>query len=291
MKLAWIGTGVMGSSMVRRLLSAGHEVTVHSRTRVKSEPLLKEGALWASSPAAAAHRAEAAFTMVGYPKEVREVVLGGEGLARNPPRGQVWIDMSTTDPSLAVEIQREAVARHCEALDAPVTGGDVGAREGRLSIMVGGASELFCRFKPVFDVLGATVVHHGGPGNGQRAKLSNQIVIAGTMIGVCESLLYAKTQGLDSSKLLSSISKGSAGCWTLENLAPRILKGNFEPGFLVDHFVKDMGLVLDDCHRAGLRLPGLELVHQLYMSVQKLGHGRKGTHALMMALEHMNRRG
>ncbi|MGE4159683.1 MAG: NAD(P)-dependent oxidoreductase [Planctomycetota bacterium] len=289
MRIAWIGTGVMGTSMVRRLLLAGHSVTVHTRTRSRAESLLGEGAQWAGSPQEAASGAEAAFTMVGYPHEVREVVLGERGLSAQPPKDQVWVDMSTTDPSLSEEIHRKAESCNCKALDAPVTGGDVGAREGRLSIMVGGHPEIFQRFKPVFEVMGSTVVHHGGPGAGQRAKLSNQIVIAGTMIGVCESLLYARRQNLDPEKLLGSISKGSAGCWTLENLAPRILRGNFEPGFLVDHFVKDMGLVLEDCHRSSLRLPGLELVHRLYMSVQELGHGRKGTHALMMALEHLNR--
>lgn len=289
MKLAWIGTGVMGTSMVRRLLAAGHAVTVHTRTRARAEALLKEGATWAGSPREAAEGAEAAFTMVGYPQEVRDVVLGEDGLSTKPPKGQVWVDMSTTAPDLSEEIHKEAASKHCEALDAPVTGGDIGAREGRLSIMVGGSPEVFLRLKPVFEAMGTTVVHHGGPGAGQRAKLSNQIVIAGTMIGVCESLLYARRQNLDPEKLLGSISKGSAGCWTLENLAPRILKGNFEPGFFVDHFVKDMGLVLEDCRRTGLRLPGLELIHRLYMSVQELGFGRKGTHALMMALENLNR--
>lgn len=286
--LAWIGTGVMGASMCRHLLKAGYPVTIYSRTRAKAEALLAEGATWAATPRDAAASADIVFTMVGFPADVREVYLGADGILEGVKRGAIVVDMTSTSPSLAAEIARRAEEVGASALDAPVSGGDVGARNAALSIMVGGDSGALETVRPLFEKMGKTIIHQGGPGAGQHTKLCNQIVVAGTIIGVCESLYYGKRAGLDLATMLQSIRGGAAACWTLENLAPRVLQGNFDPGFFVDHFVKDMGLVLDECTRMGITLPGLQTVHQVYTRVQALGHGSKGTHALYLALEEMN---
>lgn len=287
MKLGWIGTGIMGRSMCGHLLAAGHEIAVHTRTREKAQPLLDAGATWAATPREAAADAEIVFTMVGFPADVREVYFGEAGLLGAAKPGQLFVDMTTTEPSLAVEIAAAARAKGASAVDAPVSGGDVGARNATLSIMVGGAPEDVARVRPLFELMGRNIVHQGGPGAGQHTKMCNQIVIAGTMIGVCESLVYAARAGLDLETMLSSIRSGAAGCWTLDNLAPRVITRNFDPGFFVEHFIKDMGIALDEARRMQLPLPGLALVHQLYVAVQAQGHGRKGTHALVLALEHM----
>jgi len=287
MKLGWIGTGIMGRSMCGHLLAAGHEIAVHTRTREKAQPLLDAGATWAATPREAAADAEIVFTMVGFPADVREVYFGEAGLLGAAKPGQLFVDMTTTEPSLAVEIAAAARAKGASAVDAPVSGGDVGARNATLSIMVGGAPEDVARVRPLFELMGRNIVHQGGPGAGQHTKMCNQIVIAGTMIGVCESLVYAARAGLDLETMLSSIRSGAAGCWTLDNLAPRVITRNFDPGFFVEHFIKDMGIALEEARRMQLPLPGLALVHQLYVAVQAQGHGRKGTHALVLALEHM----
>jgi 3-hydroxyisobutyrate dehydrogenase len=225
---------------------------------------------------------------VGFPPDVREVYLGPEGLLAGAKSGAILVDMTTTQPSLAREIYDTARPRGISTVDAPVSGGDVGARNATLSIMVGGDREVVERIRPLFEAMGKSVVHQGGPGAGQHTKMCNQIVIAGTMIGVCESLLYGYKAGLDLETMLQSIRGGAAGCWTLDNLAPRVLKRNFDPGFFVEHFIKDMGIALDEAGRMGISLPGLALVHQLYRAVQAQGHGRCGTHALMLALETMS---
>jgi 3-hydroxyisobutyrate dehydrogenase len=196
--------------------------------------------------------------------------------------------MSTTEPSLAIEIAQAAARRNAHALDAPVSGGDIGARNATLSIMAGGDAGALARVRPLFEAMGRTIVHEGGPGSGQHTKMCNQIVIAGTMIGVCESLLYGARAGLDLNTMLQSIRGGAAGCWTLENLAPRVLNGNFDPGFLVEHFIKDMGIALDEAARMKVALPGLALVRQLYLAVAAQGHGRAGTHALYLALRKLS---
>jgi len=286
--LGWIGTGIMGRSMCGHLLAAGHPVTVFSRTRAKAEPLLADGAAWADSPAAVARASEIVFTMVGVPADVRDVYFGDNGLISALAPGAIVVDMTTTEPSLATEIASAAAAKDARAVDAPVSGGDVGARNATLSIMVGGDADAVATVRPLFDRLGKHIVHQGGPGTGQHTKMCNQIVIAGTMIGVCESLVYGAKAGLDLETMLSSIKSGAAGCWTLENLAPRVLKRNFDPGFLVEHFIKDMGIALAEARRMHLALPGLALVQQLYVAVQAQGHGRKGTHALVLALEHLS---
>ena len=315
MDLGWIGTGIMGRSMCGHLLAAGHSVTVFSRTPSKAEDLLARGATWAPTPRAVAEASDVVFTMVGFPQDVRDVYFGAHGLLATSPAGvaagqpwaaavqdkpdavvpghqarknQLFIDMTTTEPSLAIEIAAAAGALGGSAVDAPVSGGDVGARNAALSIMIGGEPDAVARARPLFEILGKNIVHQGGPGAGQHAKMCNQIVIAGTMIGVCESLVYGARAGLDLETMLTSIKSGAAGCWTLENLAPRVIKRNFDPGFLVEHFLKDMGIALEEARRMKLALPGLALVHQLYVALQAQGHGRGGTQALVLALEHIS---
>ena len=286
--IGWIGTGVMGVSMCGHLRQAGYPVTVFSRTKAKTQPLLDRGASWADSPRAVAEQSTVIITMIGFPRDVREVYFGPEGILAGARPGSILIDMTTTEPALSQEIAAAASARGLQAIDAPVSGGDVGAKNATLSIMVGGEHNTVERVRPLLERLGKKVIYQGGAGAGQHTKLSNQIVIAGTMAGVCESLLYGFKAGLDLTQMLESIRGGAAACWTLDNLAPRILQRNFDPGFFVEHFVKDMGIALDEAKRMNLTLPGLTLVHGLYQRVQALGHGRSGTHALMLALEELS---
>ena len=278
----------MGATMAGHFLARDHALTVFSRTRSKAEGLLQRGARWAESPARVADESDVVFTMVGFPQDVFDVYLGEEGLVHQARAGMVFVDMTTAPPSLAGTIAEAVKVRGAHFLDAPVSGGDVGARNASLSIMVGGETGVVETIRPFFESLGKTIVHQGATGAGQHAKLCNQITIAGTMIGVCESLLYGYRAGLDLETMLQSIRGGAAACWALDNLAPRILVRNFAPGFFVEHFVKDMGLALEEAKRMGLVLPGLSLVHQLYLAVQAHGHGRSGTHALMVALEELS---
>jgi 3-hydroxyisobutyrate dehydrogenase len=286
-RIGWIGIGVMGRSMCGRLMARGSPTTIHTRTKERARPLLDAGAAWAQSPQAVAEGSDIVFTMVGFPADVRDVYFGGAGVLQGARPGTTLVDMTTTEPRLAREIYEAARARGVRAVDAPVSGGDVGAREGTLSIMAGGDPETVEALAPFFRALGRNIVHQGAAGAGQHTKMCNQIVIAGTMIGVCESLLYGYKAGLNLDTMLSSIRGGAAACWTLENLAPRILRRNFEPGFIVEHFIKDMGIALDEARRMGLPLPGLALVQQLYVAVQAQGKGRRGTHALTLALERL----
>jgi 3-hydroxyisobutyrate dehydrogenase len=283
-RLGWIGTGVMGSQMAGRLLDAGFSVCVHSRTQTKARTLLERGAGWAASPEAVAASSDVVFTMVGLPADVREVGLGERGVLRGLAPGAVWVDMTTSEASLAVEIAEQAAQKGGYALDAPVSGGDVGARDGTLSIMIGGDADVARALEPCWRVLGKTFVHQGGPGAGQHTKLVNQILVASSMIGVCEALVYASRAGLDLASVLRSVSTGAAGSWTLANLAPRMIAGDFAPGFMVEHFVKDMGLALAEAERLRIALPGLSLVKQLYAAVQARGEGRLGTQALIKVL-------
>ncbi|HSA60956.1 MAG TPA: NAD(P)-dependent oxidoreductase [Nitrospiraceae bacterium] len=286
--IGWIGTGVMGAAMCGHLLDAGYCVTVHSRTRAKAQSLLDRGAKWADSPQAVAASAEIIVTMVGFPADVREVYFGHSGIFNGLKPQSILIDMTTTSPTLSREIVERASAFSCSAIDAPVSGGDIGARNATLSIMIGGTKQAVQTAMPLFERLGKTIVHQGEAGSGQHAKLCNQIVIAGTMVGVCESLLYGYKSGLDLNGLLESIRGGAASCWTLDHLAPRILRRNFDPGFFVEHFLKDMAIVLEESKRMNLTLPGLTVAHGLYQSVVALGHSRQGTHALMLALEQLS---
>jgi 3-hydroxyisobutyrate dehydrogenase len=286
--LGWIGTGIMGRSMCGHLLAKGYPVTVFSRTKARADGLVEQGARWADSPGQVAAAADIVFTMVGFPADVRDVYFGDAGVLGSLRAGAIAVDMTTTEPSLAIEIATATAATGAAAVDAPVSGGDVGARNATLSIMVGGDATAVARVTPLFEIMGKNIVHQGGPGAGQHTKMCNQIVIAGTMIGVCESLLYGTRAGLNLETMLGSIRSGAAGCWTLENLAPRVLKRNFDPGFVVEHFIKDMGIALAEASRMKLAMPGLALVHQLYVAVRAQGHGLKGTHALMLALEQLN---
>jgi len=287
-RIGWIGTGVMGASMCGHVLRQGYAVTIHNRTKAKAQPLLDAGASWADSPEAVARQCEVVFTIVGFPEDVREVYMGKHGLLAGAGPGNIMVDMTTTRPSLSREIYEAAKARQVSTIDAPVSGGDVGAREARLAIMVGGDKDAVDAVLPLLGVMGKNIVHQGGAGAGQHTKMCNQIVIAGTMIGMCESLLYGYRAGLDLETVLMSIGGGAAGCWSLTNLAPRVLKRDFEPGFFVEHFIKDMGIALDEAKLMNLALPGLALVHQLYLAVRAQGHGKAGTQALMLALEQMS---
>jgi len=287
-RIGWIGTGVMGSPMCSHLMDRGYPTTVYNRTKIKAQPLIEKGAAWADSPKVVAKNADVIFTMVGFPDDVRDVYFGDDGVLAGIRAGCVVVDMTTTEPSLAKAIYDAAKHRRAAAVDAPVSGGDVGARKGMLSIMAGGDKETVDCIMPLLQAMGCNIVYQGGPGAGQHTKMCNQITIAGTMVGVCEALLYGYRAGLDLETVLQSIGGGAAGCWTLNNLAPRILKRNFDPGFFVEHFIKDMGIALDEAQRMNLGLPGLALVHQLYLAVQAQGHGKKGTHALMLALEQLS---
>ena len=283
-RVGWIGTGVMGLAMCGHVLDAGYAVTVHNRTRARAEPLLERGAQWADTPAAVASASDVVCSIVGYPADVRAVVLGDDGALSGAAPGSVLVDLTTSEPSLAVEIAAAAAANGVASVDAPVSGGDVGARNATLSIMVGGDEEAVGRVRPLLDAVGKTIVRQGGPGAGQHTKMVNQTLIAGAMIGVCEALLYAYKAGLDLETVLRSVEPGAAGSWSLTNYAPRMLKGDFEPGFVVEHFVKDMGIALAEARRMNLSLPGLALAQQLYVALMAQGKGRKGTQSLILAL-------
>jgi 3-hydroxyisobutyrate dehydrogenase len=287
-RLAWIGLGVMGSSMCGRLMDAGYRVTVHNRTRAKAEPLLARGAEWADTPRAAAAEADAAFSIVGFPADVRAVALGADGMLAGLRSGSVLVDMTTSEPALAVEIARAAAERDVAAVDAPVSGGDIGARNGTLSIMVGGDRGAFDRLLPCWQAMGSKWVWQGPAGAGQHAKVVNQTLIAGNMVGVCEALLYAQRAGLNLDSVLESVGSGAAGSWSLANLAPRMIRGDYAPGFYVEHFLKDLDIALQEARHMHLNLPGLELAERLYRGVAAQGHARSGTQALIQALATMN---
>ncbi|HWY87908.1 MAG TPA: NAD(P)-dependent oxidoreductase [Gemmataceae bacterium] len=286
-RVGWIGTGVMGRWMCQHLLSKGYKATVYNRSKDKAGPLLELGAAWADSPQQVAQNADVTFGIVGFPKDVREVYLGPKGALAGAKAGSVLVDMTTSDPSLAREIYDAAKAKGVASVDAPVSGGDVGAKNAALSIMIGGAREVVEAVTPLFECMGKTIIHQGEPGAGQHTKMVNQILIASTMVGVCEALLYGYKAGLDLEKVLKSVSVGAAGSKSLEVLGPRILARNFEPGFYVEHFIKDMGIALDESKRMGLVMPGLALANQLYLAVAAQGYGRKGTQALALALENI----
>jgi 3-hydroxyisobutyrate dehydrogenase len=270
--------------MCGHLMNKGFSATVFTRTRKKAEPLLEAGASWADSPREVAENSDVVFSIVGFPHDVREVMLGPQGALAGSRAGTILVDMTTSEPSLAEEIYRAAREKDVWSVDAPVSGGDVGAREARLSIMIGGDAEVVAALQPCWEAMGKTIVHQGGAGAGQHTKMVNQTLIATNMIGVCEALLYAYKAGLDLNTVMQSVASGAAGSWSLSNLGPRIIENNFDPGFFVEHFIKDMGIALAEAKQMGLSLPGLALGHQLYLAVQAQGHGRDGTHALHLAL-------
>lgn len=287
-RIGWIGTGVMGSSMVGHLMAAGFRATVFTRSKSKAQPLIDRGAQWAATPKAVAEQSDVIFSIVGFPSDVRSVMLGADGALAGSKSGNVLVDMTTSEPSLAVEIHDEAKKKGVHSVDAPVSGGDIGAKNATLSIMIGGDKEIVESLQPLFGAMGKTIVHQGGAGAGQHTKMANQILIATNMIGVCESLLYGYKAGLDLPTMLQSVGPGAAGSWSLNNLGPRIMNNNFDPGFFVEHFIKDMGIALSEAKRMNLSLPGLALGEQLYLSVKAKGWGRNGTHALMLALAEMS---
>lgn len=278
--IGFIGTGVMGKSMAFNLLKKGYQVFVYTRTKAKANELLEKGAKWADSPKEVAQQANVIITIVGFPSDVEETYFGDNGLIANAKPGTYLIDMTTSKPGLAVKIHEKAKKRGIRALDAPVSGGDIGAREGRLSIMVGGDEDDFKAVMPVFEALGTNIVYQGTAGSGQHAKMCNQIVIASGMIGVAESMAYAKKSGLDPERVLTSITSGAAGSWALSNLAPRMIKGDFEPGFYIKHFIKDMGIALEEAEKMGMEIPGVSLARTMYEKLAEQGEENSGTQAL-----------
>lgn len=278
--IGFIGTGVMGKSMAGHLLNAGYSLVVYSRTKDKALELLNQGAEWAATPKELAKKASLTFTMVGYPTDVEEIYFGENGLIQNGTSGSYFVDMTTSAPSLAVRIYEEAKEMGIQAIDAPVSGGDVGAKEAKLSIMVGGEKEAFEAVRPILELLGTNVIYQGNPGAGQHTKMCNQIAIASNMIGVCEAIIYAEKAGLDPENVLNSITTGAAGSWSLSNLAPRMLAGNFEPGFYIKHFIKDMKIAIEEAERMGMEVPGLSLAKSLYDQLAESGEENSGTQAL-----------
>jgi len=286
--IGWIGTGVMGRWMCQHIMDKGFRTAVFSRTGEKAMPLLEKGAVWADSPGKLAEMSDVIFTMVGFPHDVRQVYMGSEGILSGAKPGSILVDMTTTQPALSQEIYAQAKEKGIYAIDAPVSGGDVGARNAQLSIMTGGDAEAVEAVMPLLRAMGKKIIHQGKAGAGQHTKMCNQIVIAGTMIGMCESLIYGYRAGLDLETMLSGISGGAAACWSLDNLAPRILKREFGTGFFVKHFLKDMGIALEEAAAMNLCLPGLALAAQLYQSVKALGGEEMGTQSLILALEQMS---
>ncbi|AZB42600.1 NAD(P)-dependent oxidoreductase [Bacillus sp. FJAT-42376] len=279
-KAAFIGIGVMGKSMAGHLMDKGYSLSVYTRTKTKADELIKKGAIWADTVQEAAAEADFVITMVGYPHDVEAIYLGENGIIESAKTGAILIDMTTSKPSLAIRIADAARSRGLEAIDAPVSGGDVGAREAKLAIMAGGDRDAFEKCLPLFEAMGNNIVYQGPAGSGQHTKMSNQIAIASGMIAACEALAYAEKSGLDPENVLKSISTGAAGSWSLSNLAPRMLKGNFEPGFYVKHFIKDMKIAKEESESFGMKVPGLDLALSLYEKLEEMGEENSGTHAL-----------
>jgi 3-hydroxyisobutyrate dehydrogenase len=288
--IGWIGTGVMGASMCGHLLAAGYEVTVTTRSRDKAQPLLDQGAVWAETPKAVARSSRIVFSMVGFPEDVHAVVLGPDGVLAGARKGDTLVDMTTSSPDLARTIFEAGAARQVDVLDAPVSGGDIGAREATLAIMVGGPRNVFERVRPLFEIMGKTISLMGPSGAGQHTKMANQVLIAGTMIGVVESLLYTQRAGMDLHQVIDVIGKGAASSWSINTLGRRIADGDFSPGFYIKHFVKDMGIALEEARRMRLSLPGLALVNQFYLSAVAMGWEDLGTQGLFRVLAAMNAR-
>lgn len=285
-KIAFIGTGVMGSSIIKHLLNANYEVTIFTRSKEKAEALIGQGANWAETAGQATVNADIVLTMVGYPTDVEEVYYSADGILENSREGMIYIDMTTSSPALAKRIAADAEQKGIFSIDAPVSGGDIGAQNGTLSIMCGGNEQTFQEVLPLLEVFGKQIVYQGEAGAGQHTKMCNQIAIATNMIGVCEALAYGKEAGLDAETVLQSISSGAAGSWSLSNLAPRIIEGDFEPGFYVKHFLKDMNIALAEAEQMKLSLPGLKLAKDMYSELVEEGYGEKGTQVLYKQYGH-----
>jgi len=284
-KIGFIGTGVMGKSMVKNLLQEGYSVSIYTRTKNKADDLIEQGATWKNTIAELSQQTTVIITMVGYPKDVEDVYFGKEGILENAKENSYIVDMTTSKPSLAKRIFEEGAKRGLYAIDAPVSGGDVGAKNGSLAIMAGGDKDVFKRLMPIFKVLGENIILQGEAGAGQHTKMSNQITIASNMIGVCEAIMYAKKADLDPVRVLDSITTGAAGSWSLSNLAPRMIKGDDAPGFYVKHFIKDMKIAIESAQEMGLKTPGLELSLQLYEELAQKGLEDRGTQALIKLFE------
>jgi 3-hydroxyisobutyrate dehydrogenase len=287
-KIGWIGTGLMGNPMVKHLVKAGYTVNVNNRTKGKADDLVEMGCTWFDTPAELTAQSDVIVSIIGSPRDVEECYFGEDGIFKTIKAGNILIDMTTTKPSLAIRIAEEAEKVGASAIDAPVSGGQVGAINGNLSIMIGGKKEVVDSILPIFETFGKNMVYQGAPGAGQHTKMCNQITIAGTLIGVCEGMIYGLKAGLDLNTMLESISKGAAGCWSLDVLAPKIVKGDFSPGFSIDNFVKDLRIALEEADMMKLSLPGLALVKQLYTSIQAMGKGSSGNQALYLALEKLS---
>lgn len=280
-KIGFIGTGVMGASIVRHLLQADYVVSVYNRTKAKAEPLIAEGAAWCDTPKQIVDASDIIFTIVGYPSDVEETYYGSEGIFSTDVNGKILVDMTTSTPSLAKKIYQTALEREANALDAPVSGGDLGAKNGTLTIMVGGDQAVYDQVVPLFEVFGSKVNLQGGPGAGQHTKMANQIMIAGTMTGMTELLVYAKASGLDLEKVLDTVGGGSAANWSLTNYAPRILKEDYTPGFFAKHFLKDLKIALDEADKMNVKLPATERAKELYQELNDKGFENDGTQALI----------
>ncbi len=287
-RVGWIGTGVMGKSMCAHILKAGYNVSVYNRTKEKAKELIDVGAVWCSNPKEVAEKSDIVFTIVGFPHDVEDVYLGENGVLKAIKKGAIIVDMTTSEPSLAQRVYEEAKKIGVSSIDAPVSGGDVGAKNGTLAIMAGGDKETYEKVFPFFELMGKNIAYMGKAGAGQHTKMSNQILIASTMIGVVESLLYAYKAGNDLGEVINVIGKGAAGCWSINNLGPRIVKGNFDPGFFIKHFIKDMGIALKEAKNLNLSLPGLALAYQFYISATALGLENLGTQGLYKVLAKMN---
>ncbi len=287
-RIGWIGTGIMGRPMCGHILSGGYRTSIYNRTKSKAEELINKGAVWCTSPEEAAKNSDIIFTILGYPEDVREVYFGKEGIFTSLKSGTVLVDMTTTEPSLSIEIYNKAKDKGVYAVDAPVSGGDVGAINAKLSIMVGGDEEIVSSIIPLLKLLGHQIVYEGGPGAGQHTKVCNQITVGGVMTGICEALLYSYKAGLDPDTMIKTVCAGAASTWLMENLGPRIIDNDFKPGFFVEHFIKDLGIAIAECKRMNLDLPGLKLSMELYEKTRDLGYGKLGTQALFLALKEIS---
>jgi 3-hydroxyisobutyrate dehydrogenase len=286
--IGWIGTGVMGKHMCMHLLKAGYSISVYNRTKEKASELISAGAVWCSSPQETAQNSDIIFTIVGFPSDVEEVILGPSGVLAGCKKGSIIIDMTTSEPSLAAEIFKRARKSGVSTIDAPVSGGDRGAKEAKLAIMAGGDKDIFDAVLPLLKIMGKNISYMGEAGSGQHTKMCNQILIASTMTGVVESLIYGYKSGLNPDEIIDVIGKGAAGSWSINNLGPRISKNDFEPGFFIKHFIKDMGIALEEAKKMNLSLPGLALAHQFYISASAMGLENSGTQALYKVFEKMN---
>jgi len=287
-KIGWIGTGIMGEPMCGHVMSAGYTTYIYNRTKEKAKGLVNNGAVWCDSPEKVAGNADIIFSIVGFPADVRKVYFGEKGVFNNLKLGTVLVDMTTTEPSLSIEIYEKARELGSYSVDAPVSGGDVGARQAKLSIMVGGDREVVDSIMPLLNLMGHQIVYEGGAGSGQHTKMCNQITVGGVMIGICEALLYCYKAGLDPNTMIKTVCAGAASTWLMENLAPRIVENDFNPGFFVEHFIKDLGIALSEAERMNLDLPGLKLAKELYEKTSGLGYGKLGTQALYLALKELS---